>query len=87
MHFSLDLYVYMFTKNKSIVAPIFLHISANMFSLILSAFSTGVSENTTVDVSQVDMIITFIVMTVITGVITLFIGIIINKIVNPKESI
>ena len=79
--------VFVYEKYKSIVASIFLHISANMFSLMISSLSAGNTESveSAAAISQIQMMVSYIFIAVVTGVAALGLGIIINKTVNPKE--
>lgn len=79
--------VFVYEKYKSIVAPIFLHISANMFSLMISSLSAGNTESveSAAAISQIQMMVSYIFIAVVTGVAALGLGIIIKKTVNPKE--
>ncbi|MFQ9515986.1 MAG: lysostaphin resistance A-like protein [Eubacterium sp.] len=78
--------VYVYEKYKSIAAPIILHMSANLLSVIVSSMVTitETGENT-VQISELQQVSVYMVMTVVTGALAVGISLIINKTVKPKE--
>lgn len=77
--------VFVYEKYKSIVAPIILHISANMFSLLISQLASGMSSGETITPTFLEQLISLTMMTVITGSLMWLLGVIINKRVKAKE--
>lgn len=77
--------VYVYEKYKTIAAPIILHMSANMFSVILSCVASGTSGEQTAAFSFEEQLMSLMVMTIITGCFALLFGAAINKIVKSKE--
>lgn len=77
--------VYVYEKYKSIAAPILLHISANMLSVIISFMVTTTTVQDEIAVPVFTQIVVYLVMTVINGGLAYGISLIIKNIVNPKE--
>lgn len=77
--------VYVYEKYNSIIAPILLHISANMFSLIISRIAMYMAGEQTVTPSLSQQFTSLIVMTLIMGCLALLFGKIIDKTVKLKE--
>lgn len=79
--------VYIYEKYKSMAAPIILHMSANLLSVIISALAATMIETSenTVQVSELQQMMIYMIMTVITGALAFAVSIIIKKTVNPKE--
>lgn len=77
--------VFVYEKYKSIIAPILLHITANMFSLFISLIASNMTSEETVTPSFVEQLTALLIMTIITGVLAWLIGKIIDKTVKAKE--
>ncbi len=78
--------VYVYERYKSIAAPILLHISANMCSLIMFFISTTVeSDSTAVTMTFSEELRAYTIIMLFMGLIAYGISVIINKTVNPKE--
>ena len=77
--------VYVYERYKSIFAPIILHISANLLSVVISSLPAAGNETAKATESQSAQSASLFMMTVIMGILALGISKIINKTVNPKE--
>ena len=79
--------VFVYEKYKSIAAPIVFHMSANLFSVLISELLKQVSDTSELsqDIPEIQMFVSYFIFAVITGSLALGIGLIINRVVKPKE--
>lgn len=78
--------VFVYEKYKSIIAPILLHISANMLSVGISYAATKIpAAEETVEIPEIQQLIVYVIITAITGALAFLISLAIKQTVNPKE--
>lgn len=77
--------VYVYEKYKSIIAPMMLHITANMFSIFISVLVANMPSEETITPSFSEQFTSLIVVTVVTGCLAWVIGFVIEKTVKAKE--
>lgn len=77
--------VYVYEKYKSIIAPIILHITANMFSLVISLIVLNMPSGEMAIPTFSEQLTALLAMTIVTGILAWIFGIIIEKTVKVKE--
>ena len=79
--------VWLYEKYKSIVAPILFHMGANITSVLVSAMSEAAAtgSETTETISNSELIYGLFTVMIVFALASLVIGVIINKLVKPKE--
>lgn len=77
--------VFVYEKYKSVIAPILLHMSANVFAVILSSGAGDSSTAETVQIDTVEYVVSLIIVIVITSVLAAITGLIIWFVVHPRR--
>lgn len=79
--------VYAYERYKSFLAPVLVHMSANIMSVIVSQLIRGVAgkEIQNIEISRMDQAVSLISVILFTGMIVFLMIKIINHVVNPKE--
>lgn len=77
--------VFVYEKYKSVIAPILLHMSANILAVLLVFVSDDSSSSQTVQIDTTEYVVSLIVVIVITGILAAATGLIIWYVVHPRK--